>query len=59
MKKSDKEKNELKKSVQTKSDLVDKLKKENSDMVGIINKDQFKTVRNIEVLYSKAMSLMC
>lgn len=49
MKKSEKDKTELKKSLQTKSDLMDKLKKENSDMSVILNKDQFKAVRTIEV----------
>ncbi len=48
-KKSEKEKLELKKNLQTKTDMVEKLKKEVSEMTGIINKDQFKTVRTIEV----------
>ena len=48
-KKSEKEKNELKKTIQAKSELIDKLKKETSDMSSILNKDQFKTVKIIEV----------
>ena len=48
-KKNEKEKMELKKHLQTKTDLVEKLKKEVSEMSGVINQDQFKTVRTIEV----------
>jgi len=48
LKKSEKEKMELKKNLQTKTDLVDKLKKDVSEMSGVINQDQFKTVRTIE-----------
>ena len=54
-KKNEKEKMELKKHLQTKTDLVEKLKKEVSEMSGVINQDQFKTVRTIEVCYRVAL----
>ncbi len=48
-KKVEKEKSEMKKSIQAKADLIDKLKKETSEMSAIINTDQYKTVRIVEV----------
>lgn len=50
-KKSDKEKTELRKSLQVKTDMADKLKKENNDLSVMLTKDQFKTVRLMEVGY--------
>jgi len=58
-KKSEKEKNEMKKTIQAKSDLIDKLKKETSDMSAILNKDQFKTVKIIEVNTQNVFVKIC
>lgn len=48
-KKGEKEKSELRKSLQVKTEIADKLKKENNDLSVILTKDQFKTVRIMEV----------
>lgn len=37
--------------LEVKTELVDKLKAENYEMTIILNTDQFKTIRNLEVFY--------
>ena len=49
-KKSEKEKAELRKSLQVKTEMAEKLKKENNDLSVMLTKDQFKTIRLMEVL---------
>lgn len=49
-KRLERERLENRKTIENKSDLIEKLKKENHDMSVIINTDQFKTVRTVEVI---------
>jgi len=41
-------KHELKKSLDVKSEMIDKLKQENADMGNVINTEKFKTMKQVE-----------
>jgi hypothetical protein len=49
LKKSEKEKYDTKKSLESKENAVEKLRKERDELWAIVNTDKYKNVRNIEV----------
>ena len=54
MKKKDKENMELKRSIEVKNEMLDKLRTEVAELSLMINNDKFKSVRTVEAELRKA-----